>query len=507
MLISGGELVLSDTTPAFARQNYYPNTGLNLTALFASYGTIYRNQLWVFVVVRKRSLATARLPLKVYERTDAGRAEARDTPYAQLLRKPNPKHDPFFLWLWTSSTVDVYGEAMWVKVRGSNGQPKEVWPMHPSLVQIRRIPNEATGETETFYGYLGGMAATVPVLLIPERDVVHFKGYNPDTTARGMSPLEPLRQTIVNEDAARRASSAFWANGSRPSVVLSTDGNFKNNLPALERLKADWEAIHKGVDNFGKTAILEEGLTPHIISQSAEESQYEASRRLNREEVCACYDMPPTVVGILDHATFANVTELQRSLYRDTMAPHLGGLESTLDHQLRPDFGADALYAEFLMDEVLRGDFELRSDAYQKGINSGWIKPSEVRRAENMPDAGPDADRLFINSTIIPIDATSRRTTPEPAAPDDIIGPTSPPGAAAAPGATATPPAGPKSLSTAQVRSVLGRLGRYKALDDVDPGRLTAGLNGETEVVLDALASAKSIDDLRLLIKSLEGAA
>jgi hypothetical protein len=41
----------------------------------------------------------------------------RDTPFAKLLRNPNPKHDPFFFWLWTVSTHEVYGEAMWVKVR------------------------------------------------------------------------------------------------------------------------------------------------------------------------------------------------------------------------------------------------------------------------------------------------------------------------------------------------------------------------------------------------------
>ncbi len=476
MLLSDGALVLSDTTPTFAHTNYFPSAGLNLTAMFASYGQIYRNQLWVSVVVNKRAHATARLPLKVYSRgADGVRHEARDTPYAKLLRNPNPQHDPFFFWLWTSSTLDVYGEAIWFKIRGSDGVPVELWPVHPSVVSIRMI------EGELFYAYLGGVSSNVPLFLVPEEDVVHFKTYNPDTTVRGMSRLEPLRQTLTNEDAARRASSAFWANGSRPSVVLSTDGNFKNNPAALDRLKADWEAMHRGVDNFSRTAILEEGLTPHILSQSAEEAQYESCRRLNREEVCSSYDMPPTVVGILDHATFANVTELQRSLYRDTMAPHLGGFESTLDYQLRPDFSDDSQYAEFLMDEVLRGAFEARSDSYQKAINSGWLKPGEVRQLENLDDAGPAADRLFINATCIPIDATSQRTSPNLPANDAPL----------------------KSLSKDQERKLLGRIGWAKSLDDVDVERLTAGLNGETDLVLDTITGAKSVDELRTLIKSL----
>ena len=42
---------------------------------------------------------------------------------------------------------------------------------------------------------------------------------------------------------------------------------------------------------------------------NAEEMQYIESRKLNREEACMVYDMPPPVIHILDHATFSNITE------------------------------------------------------------------------------------------------------------------------------------------------------------------------------------------------------
>lgn len=480
MLQSGGEVVLSDTTPTFARTNYYPNTGLNLTALFASYAQIYRYQLWVFVVVAKRARATARLPLKVYQRIAKGRENASDTPYGRLMARPNHRMDPFFFWMWTSSTFDVYGEAIWLKIRDRRGIPVELWPVHPSLIQIHRVPNEQTGVLETWYAYLGGMASTTPVLLIPEADVVHFKSYNPDTTMRGMSPLEPLRQTIVNEDAARRASSAFWANGARPSVVLSMPGSLRN-ADTAKRLKADWENLHRGVDNFGKTAVLEEGLTPHVLSLSAEEAQYESSRKLNREEVCACYDMPPPAVHILDRATFSNITAQFRSVYRDTMAPHLGGFEATMHHALAPDFGADDLYAEFLMDEVLRGDFEARMASYKDSVGFGIMKPGEARALENMPDAGLDADRLFINSTLIPIDATSSRTSPSTPASDVPL----------------------KRLAATDVAKLMGRLSRVRSLDDLDLHAFTAGLNGHTRSVALAVAGAGTVEELRTQIKAL----
>jgi hypothetical protein len=105
--------------------------------------------------------------------------------------------------------------------------------------------------------------------------------------------------------------------------------------------------------------------------------------------VCAVYDVPPPVVHILDRATFSNITEQMRSMYRDTMAPRLGLYESVLDTQLRPDFDPRGdLYAEFLMDEVLRGSFEQRAAAYETMTRIGGMTPAEVRKAENLPVPG-----------------------------------------------------------------------------------------------------------------------
>lgn len=496
MLLSNGELVLSDTTPTFARTTYYPSTGLSLTRLFASYGQIYRKQLWVYVVVRKRALGTARLPLKVFERLDDdSRQEARDTPYSKLLQNPNPKHDANFFWLWTSSTFDIYGEALWLKVRGRNRQPAELWPVHPSNISTRLI------DGDLFYVYLGGSSSTEPLLIIPAADVVHFKTYNPDSTVRGLSPLEPLRESLINEDAARRASSAFWANGARPATYLSHPK--KLSTEARDRLRADWNEIHGGVDNFAKTAILEEGMEPKIVSLSAEESQYINSRKLNREEACGVYDTPPPVVHILDHATFSNITEQMRSMYRDTMAPHLGGFEATMDQQLRPDFVDDSSqYAEFVMDQVLRGDYETRMEANQKAIGSAQMTPNESRKLENRPPI-KGGDKLYINSTLIPIDQVSSRTSPNPPA-EDIAGST--PAVEEAP--TTAPklipkrtpsdqvPAG-KGLTKKELRDVMGRLGQARSLEDVDLSVLVAGLNGGTDAVVTAAIGARSLDDLR----------
>ena len=477
---SGGELVLADTSPSFARSTYWAPSGVGLIQKFASYAAIYRGQLWVYVTANKLGLGTARLPFKVYARTDDGRDEARDTPFAKLMRRPNPKHDPFFFWLWTASTREVYGEALWLKVRDGAGAVRELWPLHPVNVFTRDEDGELV-----YYFY--GNSSTEPQFSIPARDVVHFKAYNPDTTQRGMSAIEPLRQTLLNEDAARRATASFWQQGARPAVVLMHPNVLTDKAKA--RLKASWNAVAAGADNTGNTAILEEGMTADRLSLTAEEAQYIDTRKLNREEVCAAYDVPPPVVHILDRATFSNITEQMRSMYRDTMAPRLGLYESTIDQQLRPEFVKDdSLYGEFLLDEVLRGDFETRATAKQAAIGSAQLTPNEGRRMDNLPPV-EGGDRLYINSTFIPIDEVSSHTTPNVPAEDVSAGVT--PTA----GETAGPAKPPKAFDRWVAAKIADRAARAATLDDVDLKALTAGLNGAGDAAVALLDQSKAAGD------------
>jgi hypothetical protein len=176
-------------------------------------------------------------------------------------------------------------------------------------------------------------------------------------------------------------------------------------------------------------------------------------------------------VHILDRATFSNITAQFRSVYRDTMGPILGYFESVLEFQLRasvrpgaiePDFG-DEVYAEFLMDEVLRGDFESRQEAYRQ---ADYMTIAEKRQRENLPYI-EGTDRIVVNAATIPLDML------------DVI---------------TQARAEHGRLSDSVARSVMGRLSRKTGLDQVDPGALTAGIE-QAPIVLAALTASKNAGD------------
>jgi len=523
MIQSGGVLVKSTTvvwTGTPATWQGWPSS-LALGNRWASYSEIYRRQMWVRTCVDKRASLLSRLPLKVYERDDLNRPEATGHPYAALLAKPNIRHSRVFFWKWMQSTYDIYGESFAGKVRDSGGRPVQLVPLHPTAM---READERDGRV--IWDFDNGK---VTIKGIPDEDLVHFRTFNPDSFSRGLSKLESLRSTLENEDAALRAQSSFWRNGARPGFVLKHPGILSQ--PAADRLKLQWNQIAAGADQTGTSVVLEEGMEPEKVTINNDDAQYIDSRKLNREEVVAGYDMPPPAVHILDHATFANITEQLRSVYRDTMAPITIDHESELEAQLRgavrpgadaPDFG-DGVYAEFLLDGVLRGDFEVRAEAYQKAINSGWQTPAEVRKLENLPFI-PGSDRLYINSTLVPLPVDTEDGSARAAFAADVgqavqrlglgvnYGVLSADEARAfLPGVSGPAPEKPANappIPAEQLRAVMGRLSRQKSLSDVDADALTEGLNGHAEVVRSELAAAldegEDIATFRSRLKALE---
>jgi HK97 family phage portal protein len=442
---------LAETAPLLATGWFAPDTGVALATKFATYGALYRGQPSIATVVDKVANAAARLTFKVWDTTPAtGKVQDRVSPYAKLMRSPSSSMSPYNFWRWTFSTYEVYGEAFWVKQRDDQGRVYSLAVMHPSKVSVKR-----DSEGKLVYVFAIGVSSDGGILEVPQSEVVPFQRYHPDSLMRGLSRLEPLRTTLLNEDAARRATASWWQKGGRPSVALKHPGVLSQ--PAQDRLRANWEARHAGADNMGGTAILEEGMDAQVIQLTAEEMQYIESRKLNLTEACMVYDVPPPVIHILDHATFSNITEQMRSMYRDTMAPRLEDVESVIDFYLRPEFfPANERDAKFSLDEVLRGDFETRATAVGNLIEKGVYKPSEARPLFDLPQAGPEADVLYGNAALVPLGSSvhgQQEVTPG----GELIPSVAPMGE---PHPVAPPPPLPKSIAW----DVYSRVARVKAV-------------------------------------------
>ncbi|QIS06765.1 phage portal protein [Nocardia brasiliensis] len=461
MLLKDGSLnfapsALAEFSPQMYRSYYYPiSDGLLLERQWAFYGALYRHQPWVRVVVDKLANALARLSIEVWKGTGADRRLAR-SPYAKLIANPCNGLSPYSFWAWIATTIEIYGEAFLVKVRNAAGAVVSLIPMHPSRTSIRR-------EIDGRRVYLFSTAASQAGLLeFAEEDVVPFQLYSPDNTMRGLSRLESLRSTLISEDSSRTATSSMWRNAGRPNMVLSSAKVL--GPEGRKRLRESFDSNHAGSLNSGKTLVLEDGVKAEPVQLTAVEMQFVQSRQLNREEVCAVYDVAPPMVHILDRATFSNITAQMRAFYRDTMSVRLEFVEAQLDYYLGCEF-ADDLEARFAVAEVLRGDYETRAQSVQQLVLAGVMKPAEGREVMELGKAGPEADRLYAQASIQPLGQPAERITltgdVAPGGDPDGVATTDPADTAPNPSASAPRP----QKSSRYVRAIRGGMGRGQSLE------------------------------------------
>lgn len=401
---------LAELQPIIPQAYYYPDLmGLELEYRYALFGEIYERQPWVRACIDKRANAVARLPVDVWDIVDRGTKSANSSStrvldtrsqYAQLIANPClqtsqlPYMDPFRFWGWVQTTIDIYGETYLAMVRDKNDMPYAFMPMHPSRVAIRRDPD--TGVYTYFFQ--AGSGINTELVKFDQRDIVPFRLFNPRGLERGFSRMVAIESTIFAEDSSRTAVSSMWKNGGRPNLVLETPNRLSD--VGAKRLKIAFEQAHAGSSNTGKTLVLEDGVTAKEFQVTAVDLQLIESRKMNREEIAAIYDIAPTLIGILDHATFSNITEQMRAFYRDTMAPVIELIQSVMDTYVGSNWSRKNVM-RFGVDEVVRGDYELRVEAAHKGIATGVMTPNEARELIGLNRYDdPKADKLYANSAI-----------------------------------------------------------------------------------------------------------
>ena len=409
-------VIQSSTTLVDMPANWWPtrtNTSIRLyEGLSMDYSVLYRTQPNVRTCVDFLARNIAHLGKHVYRRKDNDdRIRLRDHPLAQLLKMPLPaqfKVTSYRLIETMMGDLGVYYNAYWLKVR-SDGRLTGLLRIPPELVTVQGKLNPLQYVID-----LGG-----PPKKFDPNDVVHFRGYNAEDPVKGLSPLETLRRVLAEEHASGDYRENFWQNAARMNGVLLRPSEAPEwSDTARERFKAEFEALYSGSENSGKTAILEEGMDWKPMSFNPKDTEYLAGRKLTREECARAYHIPPPLVGILDHATYSNISEQHKGLYTDVLGPWIGMIEQDIELQILPEFeDTKGVYLEFNIQEKLQGDFETQTRSLQSAIGRPWMTANEGRGIMNMPriEGGDDLVtplNVLTGGQASPNDSAPEKTSP-----------------------------------------------------------------------------------------------
>jgi phage portal protein BeeE len=110
------------------------------------------------------------------------------------------------------------------------------------------------------------------------------------------------------------------------------------------------------------------------------------------------YDMPGPLMGDFEHATFTNVTEMLRSLYRDVIPPWTELFVQTTQVQLLdPEPAWLRSLVRFTFEDKLKGAPEEQSAVDKSDVESGIRTRDEARESRGLEPKGDAADELTAN--------------------------------------------------------------------------------------------------------------
>lgn len=323
------------------------------------------------------------LPLHVYRRGDDGAKEiARDIPlYRVLSFAPNSWQTKFEFFEQMVMTLCLWGNSYTQIKSGRYGAVSELINLHPSRMDVERLEN---GRLR--YQYTNPETGRIEPYT--QDQIMHVRWTPEPDGIKGMVPVEVAREAIALARACEIHASKYWANSARPGVVLQTDGTL--SAESAERLRENWERLHRGVDRAWKTAILTGGLKAEPIGFTNEQSQYVDSRRYQSEEIARVYRLP---LRLVQGQSGGNPEVEGQDFVTYTLVPWLRRIESAISRSLI--YNDDLFVAEFDVRGLMRGDSGSRAAYYSTMTNLGIFSINDCRRLENMPPL-ENGDKHFV---------------------------------------------------------------------------------------------------------------
>jgi HK97 family phage portal protein len=384
-----------------------------------SYEAIYRSQPVLAGVVDKLARRLATLPLIAYEKKGDSREVLEGDSLDTLLRTPMPRRSTVHLLTHIFQSLLIHGNGIVAKFRGPDPEapPVMLWPLDWAQLSA--------------YGPIGGTVEWWSTTqfegqerFIRVEDTIHYAWPAPSGSEIGVSPLEKLGVTIRLEDAIQRDQTSKFKNGVRPSAAVSIDDPNPTDKK-LERASAIVKAGHGGMDKSGSWVFMGANARITPLSFNAVEVELIQQRKLDREEIGIVYDMGGPLMNDFEHATFTNVTEMLRSLYRDVAPPWTELFVQTTQVQLLNTEPAWLnRLVRFSFDDKLKGDPSEQSAVDKSDVESGIRTRDEARESRGLEPMGEAANELTVNANN---QALLNSLDDPPLPPPPIVDPNSPP--------------------------------------------------------------------------------
>ena len=348
--------------------------------------------VWACTSLVSETIGT--LPLHIYKKTSKGRERADDYQLSYILRnKPNTKSTSSVLWQSTVASMLLRGNGILKKLTVGN-----------KLVGLQFMPYDKLQIVLDFDGNaefyeIRPRGTTVK---IPTKDIVRIPNFTIDGNW-GLSSITYGAKMFSNSLNSMESANKMLEKGLLQTIVFKTDKRVR--AEQREDFRQNLEKI-TGAMNAGQSPLLEDGMTAESLSLNPKDAQLLESRAFSVEEICRWFRVDPSMIGH-GNAVSNWGTGLEQKMIgflTFTLRPILTRIEQSINNELIPLEDRGIYYAEFSIDGLLRGDSTSRATFFREMVNAGIMTRDEVRKLENLPPLGGNAEKLMTNGATQPID-------------------------------------------------------------------------------------------------------
>lgn len=313
-------------------------------------------------------------------------------PLDALLKRPNRQQTWFEFKRQLDVSVILRGNAYAAIRRNYRGEPIELIPINPDAVLVLEAVDGSIFYNVNRIGlWQLAMLRDFPTA-IPAEDILHVRGMSFNSLV-GVSTIGLARDSIGLAMALEQQANRWIANGARPSTWLKTAKQLTTQ--AGERLKRQFDDLFAGYANTGKTVVLEDGIEPVALQLTSVDLQFIEQRKLQPEDICRFFGVPPHKVFVTTGTRSANETLAAQD--QDYVNSAITQRAVNFEQRFGWTFGLDQddLFLELDITQLLRADVMTRANVSRINILSGKTTQNEERIGEGLKPM-PGGDRLMM---------------------------------------------------------------------------------------------------------------
>jgi len=222
--------------------------------------------------------------------------------------------------------------------------------------------------------------------------MLHIPMFRLPGSLYGLGPVAAARLTLGGAMAAETYAAAYFGNAANPGGVIEYPGDLTEEQAS--DIGRDWNISHTGPYRAGKIGILSGGASFKPLTLNAADAQLLDSRRFGIEEVARLFRCPISLLGhpVAGAMSYASVEAQNLSFVQHSLRPLLERLEQSLSNLLPEKDG----FIKFNLDALLRGTTIERFDAYQRGLQQGFLSLNDVRAIEDLSPLGEAGDQYRV---------------------------------------------------------------------------------------------------------------